>query len=195
MIRPIFLSDGHKKMLLEDSGIASEVVEARGYRTATTKSELEERGFSRPQRRVPALLIPIYSPTGEIATFQIRPDEPRIGKDGRAIRYETPSATRTALDAHPFAREKLGDPSTPLFVTEGVKKGDALVSQDLCAVALLGVWTWRGTNRHGGKTALPEWEHIARNGREVYIVFDSDIMLKPEVYAAMLRLKAFLKGC
>ena len=32
------------------------------------------------------------------------------------------------LDVHPFCRGRLGDPNAPLFVTEGVKKGDALVS-------------------------------------------------------------------
>ena len=82
----------------------------------------------------------------------------------------------------------------PLFITEGIKKGDALVSRGLCAIALIGVWNWRGTNEHGGKTALPEWEYIALNDREVYIVFDSDVMLKQEVYAALVRLKAFLES-
>lgn len=61
-------------------------------------------------------------------------------------------------------------------------------------VALLGVWNWRGTNEFGGKTALPEWESIALNDRQVYIVFDSDVMLKPQVYAALVRFKSFLEG-
>jgi hypothetical protein len=98
-----------------------------------------------------------------------------------------------ALDVHPFTREKLGDPSVPLFITEGIKKGDALVSQGLCAIALIGVWNWRGTNEHGGKTVLPEWEFVALNNREVYIIFDSDVMLKQEVHVALARLKAFLE--
>jgi Domain of unknown function (DUF3854) len=49
-----------------------------------------------------------------------------------------------ALDVHPFCRESLKDPGVPLFVTEGIKKSDALVSRGLCAVALIGVWNWRG---------------------------------------------------
>lgn len=98
------------------------------------------------------------------------------------------------LDVPPFSRGMLADPSVPLFITEGVKKGDALVSQGLCAVALLGVWNWRGTNERGGKTVLPEWDYIALNEREVFIVFDSDIALKPEVHRALVRLKAFLEG-
>ncbi len=183
----------HEKMLI-GSGITPEVLEERGYRSIEKKAELEERGFSKPQRRVPALLIPIYGPTGEITAYQLRPDEPRADKKGRMIKYETPSGARMSLDVHPFDRGKLDDPSTPLFITEGVKKGDALISQGLCAVALLGVWNWRGTNERGGKTVLAEWDYVALNDREVYIVFDSDITLKPEVHAAMLRLKNFLEG-
>ena len=99
------------------------------------------------------------------------------------------------LDVHPFAREKLGNPSVPLFITEGIKKSDALVSRGLCAVTLLGVWSWRGTNEHGGKVALYEWDYVAlNNGRRVYIVFDSDVMLKPGVHEALRRVKALLES-
>jgi hypothetical protein len=187
------LAAHHRTMLVQESSIKPKVIEARGYRTVETKAELERLGFGRAQRNVPGLLLPIYAPGGEISLYQLRPDEPRI-KNGRPVKYETPGGSRMALDVHPFAREKLGDPSVPLFITEGIKKGDALVSRGLCAVALVGVWNWRGTNEHGGKTALPEWEYVALNDREVYIVFDSDVMLKQQVYTALARLKPFLEG-
>ena len=132
---------------------------------------------------------------GGIATYQYRPDLPRISKDGKAVKYETPSGTRMVLDVHPFARERLGNPVVPLFITEGIKKGDALVSRGLCAVTLLGVWSWRGTNEHGGKIALYEWDYVAlNNGRRVYIVFDSDVMLQPGVHEALRRVKALLES-
>jgi hypothetical protein len=187
------LSDEHAKTLTEESGISEEVIDARGYRTVDKKVELERLGFSKAQRNVPGVLSLIWGPNGEIVLYQYRPDQPRI-KDGKPVKYETPSGSRMVFDVHPFAREMLGDPSVPLFITEGVKKSHALVSRGLCAVALLGVWNWRGRNEHGGLTALPEWEYVALNNRRVHIVFDSDIMLKPEVYAAMLRLKKFLEG-
>jgi hypothetical protein len=190
----MYLSDDHKKMLLEDSGLTPDAVEARDYRTVEKKAELKRRGFSDKQCNVPGLLIPIYSPAGGIATYQYRPDLPRISKDGKAVKYETRSGTRMVLDVHPFGREMLSDPTVPLFITEGIKKGDALVSRKLCAVALLGVWSWRGRNDEGGLTALAEWEYIALNEREVYIVFDSDVMLKPGVHEAMRRVKALLES-
>jgi hypothetical protein len=178
------LADNHREMLVRESGIARDVILTCGYRTVGSKAELERLGFGRTQRNTPGLLVPIHGPGGDVVLYQFRPDEPRI-KDGRAVKYETPTGARMALDVHPLARDRLGDPTVPLFVTEGVKKGDALVSRDLCAVALVGVWNWRGANGFGGKTALPEWEYVALNGRQVYIVFDSDVMLKKEVYAAL----------
>ncbi len=187
------LSFNHKKMLTEESGIAPEVVEARGYRTIEKKAELKRLGFSEAQCGVPGLLIPVRSPTGEVVLYQYRPDEPRI-KDGKPVKYETPRGSRMALDVHPFAREMLGDPTAPLFITEGVKKGDCLVSNNLCAISLLGVWNYRGTNDKGGKTLLPDWNYVALNDRRVYIVFDSDVMLKPGVYHALVGLKSVLEG-
>ena len=187
------LAYNHRKMLVRESHIARDAIRARGYRTVRSKAELERLGFGHAQRNTPGLLIPIHGPGGDVALYQFRPDEPRT-KDGRPVKYETPTGARMSLDVHPFARDRLGDPTAPLFVTEGVKKGDALVSQGLCAVALIGVWNWRGTNERGGKTALPEWEQVALNGRQVYIIFDSDVMLKKEVYAALARFKAFMEG-
>ncbi len=192
-MRQVYLSDGHKKMLVEDSGIAPEIVKARGYETVTTKTELSRLGFTKIQQSCPALKIPIYGPDGEIAFVQIRPDDPRY-RDGKRIKYEMPRGVRMTFDVHPFARDKLGDPSTPLFITEGIKKCDALVTQGLCAIGLLGVWNWRGTNIRGGKTVLENWDLVALNDREVFLVFDSDVSLKPEVRAAMLRLKNFLES-
>jgi hypothetical protein len=188
------LSDKHLKMLTEESGISEEVIDARGYRTVGKKVELESLGFSKAQRNVPGMLIPIWGPHGEKVLYQYRPDEPRI-KDGKPVKYETPPGSRMMLDVHPFAREMLSDPAVPLLVTEGTKKGDSLVSRGLCAVALLGVWNFRGKNEKGGLTALSEWEYIALNGeRPVSIVYDSDVMRKSAVYKALVRLKAFLEG-
>lgn len=131
------LSRGHKKMLLEDSAIDARMVIRRGYRTIEQKAELERLGFGRSQRNVPALLVPIYSPTGELSLYQIRPDRPRIDRRGKPVKYETPGGGRMALDVHPAARDQLKDPSAPLFVTEGIKKADALVSNGVCTVGLI----------------------------------------------------------
>lgn len=179
--------------LLTQSAITPDVAKARGYRSVTTRAELERLGFTPVQRRTPGLLVPIWNVEGKIATYQLRPDIPRI-RDGKPVKYETRAGSRMAIDVPPGARPWLGNPSRPLFITEGVRKADAAVSKGLCCVALLGVWNWRGRNKFGGKTALPDWESIALNEREIFIAFDSDVMVKPEVHAALVRLKAFLES-
>lgn len=183
----------HHAALITDSAISPEVAVARGYRSVVKKAELRELGFGVNQARVPALLIPIWGISGEIALYQARPDDPRIIK-GKPTKYETPAKCRMVVDVPPGIRAKLADPSCPLFITEGVRKADAAVSKGLCCVALLGVWNWRGSNELGGRLALPEWDSMALNGRTVYIVFDSDVMKKLAVHQALVRLKALLEA-
>lgn len=192
-----YLSDTHKKSLLKGSSIAQEVIDRRGYFTATKKSELQALGFPNSQATLtPALVIPCFSClTGEVETYQLRPDNPRVGKkDGKVLKYETRQGTKIIVDVHPFVREQVRDPQLPLFITEGVKKGDSLVSRKLTAISLLGVWNWRGTNEHGGKTALPEWDYVAIEDREIYLVFDSDVMVKESVHRALERVSDFLSA-
>lgn len=173
--------------LIEESQIASDVAAARGYRSITTKADARRLGFADAQCNVPALLIPVWGVDGEIATYQLRPDTPRV-KDGKPLKYETPAGSRMALDVPRGIRGLLGDPAVPLVITEGARKADSAVSHGLCCVALLGVWNWRGRNEHDGKVALPDWESVALNGRKVRIAFDSDVMEKRGVYAALFRL-------
>lgn len=177
--------------LIRASAISDEVADARGYRSMTIKADAGRLGFGGAQQNVPALLIPVHSVTGEVVTYQLRPDSPRI-RDGKPVKYETPSGSRMALDVPLAAGDRLGDPSVPLFITEGARKADAAVSAGLCCIALLGVWNWRGTNDQGGVTALPDWESIALKARTVYLAFDSDVMTKPAVHMALKRLSMFL---
>lgn len=185
------LSTEHQTMLVELSGLSEDVIAQRGYETVTVAVRLQRLGFAQSQRSVPSLLIPVFNTWGEIVLYHARPDTPRI-RDGKPIKYETVKGASMALDVHPSMRHLLRDPSVPLFITEGIKKGDALASRGLCAVALLGVWNFRGTNDHGGKMLIADWDNIALNGRRTFIVFDSDVMEKASVHAALVRLKAFL---
>lgn len=180
--------------LIEESAISPEVARERGYFSAAEKSQLESLGFRPYQQRVPAMVVPIWNVHGQIAFYQIRPDQPRITDSGRELRYETPAGVRLVVDVPPAARDKLGDPKVPLWITEGSRKADAAVSAGSCCVGLAGVWGWRGTNEDGGKTALACWESIALNRRVVYIAFDSDVMTKQPVELALMALRKFLKS-
>src|SRR5208337_2715475 len=186
------LRPNHLELIMA-SAISPEVSRERGYRSETVKAHARKLGFSPLQCCTPCLIIPLYSVRGECAGYQLRPDLPRI-KDGKSIKYETPRGMRMVLDCHPRSRTLFPDPSKPLLITEGVRKADAVVSIGLCAIALLGVWNWRGSNEKGGKAALPDWEYIPLNGRTVSIAFDSDVMMNRKVHTAVVRLKAFLKS-
>ena len=199
LLKPSNLSAEHWQMLVEESGIQSEVIRERGYRTITDTKELAAIGFAPKQQRVPGLLLPVYAPDGSLVLHQYRPNFPRQkrGRNGvllpEVVKYETPKDAKMRLDVPPIIRPKLADPNIPLWVTEGIKKGDALASAGFCVVALLGVWNFKGMNEFGGTTLLADFDCIAFNGRDVRIVFDSDIMDKPSVRQAMERLTEHLQ--
>jgi hypothetical protein len=178
--------------LLAESAISPEVAQERGYRSVQHRQERGSRGFNSNQQRVPGLLIPIHDERGEVALHQYRPDDPRTTKAGKTVKYETPIKARMTVDVPPRARDALGDPSRPLWITEGVRKADAAVTAGLTCVALLGVWNWRGRNDYDASTALAFWESVALADRCVYLAFDSDVMQKRSVHAALTRLGAFL---
>jgi len=92
-----------------------------------------------------------------------------------------------ALMYPPRCRKDLGNPEVTLWITEGAKKADALADKGLCAVNLPGVWSWRGKNEWQGKTLVADLDHIALNGRRVNLAFDSDVVTKPQVKAALER--------
>ena len=185
----------HHQRLLDQSAISPEVADARGYFSATERADLERLGFRRLQVRVPALVLPVHSVEGQIRLHQIRPDSPRTKKkDGKAIKYETVAGRKMVIDVPPATRAAIGDPARDLWITEGIRKVDALVSQDLAAIGLLGVWNWRGTNNMGGKVAVADFENVALNGRSIFLCFDSDAWGNENVAKALVRLAALLKS-
>lgn len=173
-------------MLVEESGIDPEIAAERGYWTARNQAELTDH--PKYQQRVPALMIPTYSPDGETTRSRLRPDAPRVRR-GKTIKYEHPHGEGMTLDVHPRNLSRIQDADEDLWITEGEKKGDSLTSRGLCAIALFGVDCWG----KGGEL-LPCWEHVALSGRAVYVAYDSDVMVKPEVLNALERLTGALEA-
>jgi hypothetical protein len=131
---------------------------------------------------------------GDLAGWQARPDTPRTGTGGRVRKYELPRGQANLIDVPPSVRPHLGDPSIPLVITEGTLKADSAAGAGLCCVSISGVWGWRGRNTSGGMTALADFDAIALNGRIVVLAFDSDVVCKVQVQAALGRLAAVLVG-
>lgn len=176
---------------LKASAIDASIIAERGYRTITTADELPT-AFADWQRR-PGLLVPIRDTTGEVAAWQLKADDPRRGKDGKPIKYDTAAQAQQCLDVPQRSLPYLGNPGVPIWITEGAKKVDSGLSHGIsCMIGLQGVYGFRGRNEHGGTVALPDWERIALNGRTVVLAFDSDCMTKASVRDALERLSAFL---
>jgi hypothetical protein len=176
---------------LADSGITPDHTRARGYVSVDTKKRLEQLGVTKAGRNIPGLLVPQLRADGSTWGYQYRADDPRV-RDGKAVKYETPTGQRNGIDVPPRVGPMLGDPTVPLWITEGVKKADSAALAGLCCVALPGVWSWRGTNGHGGKVAVPDWQDIALNDRRCVLAFDSDVVRKRSVRFALDALADYL---
>lgn len=198
------LSAEHREELMIDSCIDPAVVHARGYRTLTgtpsERQELEDMGFKRTvwdrDDAYPLLLIPMHGADGTVRSHQVKPSVPRtrVKEDGSRvpIKYETPPKTPPVLDVPAYTRDRLQDTSGDLasvWITEGMKKVDSLVSKGMAAVGLTGVFNWR--NAHG---TIGDWEEIPLKGRAVVVCFDSDAVGNRHVQLAMSRLGAWLRS-
>jgi hypothetical protein len=180
--------DYRYREIIQESGIDPLVAAERGYYLEKTKTGLQRLGFTRKQQNAPAIVIPRFSPSGEKIAPQIKPDAPRLvegrGKV-REVKYESVPNAPVRLSVHPRTFDMMRDRRYPLWITEGDKKGDALVSRKAAAVVLQGVGCWR---------VPQDWEDIKLHGRVVIIAFDADVMVNPAVQKELRGLAAFLRG-
>lgn len=194
------LSPEHYEEILVGSAINPDVAAARGYRTLFGEhdaAELEALGFSASQVQrpdaYPLLLVPMKDASGTVKGHQIKPAAPRHvtapGKLPRALKYETPKGAPNMVDVPDFTRGLLTDLAVPLWITEGMKKVDALVSHGLGALGLTGVYNWR--DRLG---TLGDWEDIPLKGRTIVLCFDADAVTNRNVQQAMARLGGWCKS-
>ena len=177
--------DADHAAMLESSGISPDVITARAFRTISDKSVLESLGFQPWQARVPALLVPLRDRNEHVAAIQIRPDRPRLDKSGKAVRYDSPMGTAHRVDFP--SGLPLPGPGGEIWITEGVKKADALASRRIFCLALTGVDTWSGTE------AIKDLKAVEWTGRTVVIAFDSDLATNPRVAKAREALAGFCR--
>jgi putative DNA primase/helicase len=196
------LSPEHYKEIHIESSVSTEVSAQRGYRTLTGTGEdrdlLESLGFKpyihARETTYPALLIPMYGMGGFVRGHQIKPAVPRMRRkeDGTPvpIKYETPAGAPSVIDVPLPTSDRLREnPTASLWITEGVKKVDCLVSQGMAAIGLTGVFNWRAKDG-----ILGDWEEIPLKGRPVVICFDADAASNRHVQLAMSRLGAWLRS-
>jgi hypothetical protein len=187
------LSDAHYTVLTDDSGIAPEIIEARGYRTLGMEdiAELVSQGkvHAGVMQQGPWMGIPVLRPDGTKHCDLIRLDTPPRKAKG-SLKYRWPSDTRNALDVHPFSRSVVRDSSVPLIVTEGIKKGDAILSHathdysvppDYCVLSLNGCYGWKSSTDTTESVASLDWHDVGLADRHCYLVADSDYLTNENV--------------
>jgi hypothetical protein len=176
---------------LRRSGLSSDTIRAAGFYSGTEPQVREILGYGASA----GLVIPYRPLNGGGSYARVKLDKP--GADGKKYRAPSKQPNRLYVPAM-LSPGVLQDPRTPLWVTEGEKKGLKACQEGLPCVALSGVWSWRTRERPDDKKSksvpLPDLDHIAWNGRTVYIVFDSDLVRNPKVKAAELALAQELSG-
>jgi P4 family phage/plasmid primase-like protien len=180
---------------LQQSTIDGQVAAERGYVSIgiDSREQLLAARFppwaAGPDESYPILFVPMHGPTGGMTGAQIKPAVAPIGPGGKPMKYASRRNAPNVLDVHPRNVDRVRDPMTQLWITEGIKKGDALTSRGLCVVTLTGVFNWR--SKLG---TLGDWEDIPLKGRSIVVCFDSDARSNDQVLAAMRRLGNWLTG-
>jgi putative DNA primase/helicase len=193
---PVELMPGHQREL-EESCISDAVREARGYETLYDTDEARHRLKEmrlprwawRDEMAFPALLLPMYRVTGEQIGFQLKPAIPQEAPGGKKQKYASQSGVPNRLDVPPAVADAVRDPSSSLWITEGIKKADCLASMGRPVVTLTGVFNWK--TKHG---TLGDWEDIPLQGRDVVICFDADARDNRMVMLAMQRFGRWLES-
>ena len=183
---------------LRTSGLSDEQISACGFRTLRQSSEIANvLKWKSAIKLGPCLLLPYRRPDGSLIPVsefaRIKPDTPRTGKPkdgqpGKPIKYESPKGSTPRLYFPPVTYESLRDVFVPLLFTEGEKKTAKADQEGFACIGLGGVDAWSKKREKGpdgkklGKRELiSDFDAVELSGREVFIVFDSDVAEKPSV--------------
>lgn len=180
---------------LQASTIDPDVATERGYLSMdeSLREQLLRARFPSwavgPDESYPLLYIPMHGPSGAVTGAQVKPRIAPVGPKGKTMKYASRRNSPNVLDVHPRNRDRVADAREQLWITEGIKKGDALTSRGLCVVTLTGVFNWR--SKLG---TIGDWEDVPLKGRSIVVCFDSDARSNDQVLAAMKRLGNWLTG-
>lgn len=180
------LTDEHRRLLEDDSGIDARIIEGRGYYSLTAPQVAAYVAADLvPDRVLKAdswLAFPIHRPDGEKHGEVLR-----VFGGSLPSKYLWPAGSRNALIVHPDFFEALYDTTIPLVFAEGVKKADAILSAAhkegiaCVVVAINGNYGWRSKIDSGSSVACPDFLDIPLKSRHVYTTPDSDFRTNDQV--------------
>ncbi|MGI8746323.1 MAG: VapE domain-containing protein [Bryobacteraceae bacterium] len=206
---------------LERRGIARELADAAMIRSVASLEGAEIVG-RRDGGDYSGLLIPYIDPRNRdiIREYRLRRYHPKIEIDsirGRREKekYLSPPGRGSMFYYAPGTDAALlGDVNLPIVFVEGEFKclalyrlawesaGDGAEDPSFLPIAIPGVWNWRKTERQpapaGGRddvsVAVPDFQHVAFNKRQVTILFDTNVRTNESVRAARFKLTEHLQS-
>lgn len=175
------------------SGLPQETHSQLGYRVVDAETAHKLTGH-----RHAGWVVPMLDPSGKPYTcddgsdfYRLKPTEPVTQKDGRDAKYLSAPEQGCRPYFSPLFPESALKPGKDLDWTEGEKKCDSANHHGFATIGISGVDAWRD-HRKGKSQPLPEFEDLELHKRTHRIAFDSDIVHKPEVRAAMGSFSVFL---
>jgi hypothetical protein len=184
-MKPGYLSDSHGAEIVENSGVSEEIATANFYTITNQAAVAKLLQWRDCPAKAPGWVVSGVDPaTGErsLAGVQFKADIP-IQKDGKPQKYLSARTASSPLFLGMPDKtywSNIFHTSKPIFITEGAKKAGCLLSMGYAAISLPGVWM--GQENGILREAL---QQFCKDGREVYLAFDSDLMIKPQVMQAL----------
>jgi hypothetical protein len=131
---------------------------------------------------------------------QFKPDAPLVAgtkKDGspKLRKYISASNQEAAplFLAHPdrpdYWQQVIDNAREPLIITEGAKKAGAAMSAGFACISLPGVACGQKSDRLRDSVKL-----FCQEGRRIYLAFDADLLINPDVYRELARLAKLLSA-
>ena len=170
------LASGHVDELRR-SGLSDDTIARAGLYSATEPGVRDLLGFGAGSGLV--FPYPELNGSGPYARVKLDATPP----DGK--RYRSPKGRPNRLYIPPLLDPAvLADARTPLWITEGEKKALKAVQEGLPCVGVPGVWSWRTRDARDRGVPIADLEHVVWRGRTVFVVYDSDLVTKPQVRLA-----------
>lgn len=170
---------------LESSGIDNATAKKLGYKHLTAQ-ETKQLGV---KHAIQSMLIPYYGLDGKPRKFfrvrYLEGTKKGFAKqtDAKEQRYDQPSLAPEVYFPPLLNWSKyLADAGRPLFITEGEYKAACATARGYPCIALGGVWNF--CSRRNGVALLPVFDELNLAGRDVYVIYDSDSVSKPQVIMA-----------
>ncbi|MBM4046733.1 MAG: DUF3854 domain-containing protein, partial [Planctomycetes bacterium] len=183
---------------LRRSGLSDATIAALGFYSVTRQEAGKVLTFDPGSD---CMAIPFPSVDGQKPFLRFKPDTPlTIPGQERAAKYLSPKGADNRLYIPPATRSLLQNADAAIIITEGEKKGAKADQEGFACVGLTGVECWRQKPRdaQGRKVddadsvPIPDLDLVTWRKRTVFLVFDSDIVRKPEVRRALWALRGEL---